>query len=207
MTFDKLYNPKMKEEDGRMPHATWDCNLDTVNLPMAHTVCSPICNTWEEVREFVAKHLDTHQFVKTCQFSPKDWGKPVFKTVDAAMEALQQSTRTRLGRHIVMKAARTYTSESRCFYAADKLRAVCGDMDHQLVTEFFEKYKWDIPFHYCCIELGHSESSGVELIEINTFTELCDPAPLQWSQDWHTLFFAEEVEWRDVDISHPDRAT
>lgn len=201
----KFFNQKLKQEDGKMPESTWDCHLNEFNLPKAPFVCSEkVLNTWKDVEEFVSTHIKDYPFVKTCEFSPKDWiDPPVFQSVENAMIALKNSNRTVLGRHIVMKKERKYISQARCFWAQDKLRVVCGNMNHDLVLEFFKRFEYDIPFHYCCVELGEYEcsqnsNSTVEMIEINTFSELCDPTPLDWSQDWNTLFFAETVCWCDV---------
>lgn len=202
-SLQQLYDPRLVEEDGPLPQAVWNCHHDEWKLPLAPTVSSSILPDWDQVEAFIAQHIQTHPFVKMCEFSPKDVvDPPVFSSTKEALSALQNSVRTKdhVGaRHIIMKARRSYSTQARCFWAADRLRVVCGNMSHPLVLRFFDTYKWDVPYHYCCVELGQLRDTGdVEVIEINSFSVRCDPAPLSWSQDWYLLFFAEQVHWCDV---------
>lgn len=199
---NKLYDPRLKAEDGVIPQGTWNCHHEEWKVPMAPTVSSPLLKDWYEVETFLQRYLRTHPFVKTCEFSPKDVkNPPVFRTVAEALHALQNSVRTQStvgARHLIMKAERVYVSQARCFWASDRLRVVCGNMDHALVLRFFQEHQWSIPYHYCCVELGEVQDGSVEVIEFNSFSTTCDPAPLSWSQDWHTLFFADRVRWCDL---------
>ena len=196
---ENLKVERLVKEDGKMPESTWCCHLNEYNLPMADFVISPKkCQNWEEVSDFIERHIADYPFVKTCQFSPKDCASPpVFKTTTEAIAALKQSTRCHLDRHIIMKKVRNYSTQSRIYWAGGKARVACGNMEHKYVEEFLQKHKYDIPFHYCCVELGR-ESTTTELIEFNTFGTLCDPAPLEWSQDWHNIFYAKDIVWCDV---------
>jgi hypothetical protein len=199
----QLYEPRLLEEDGTLPQALWNCHHEEWKVPMAPTVSSTILPDWDHIKDFIEQNIQTHPFVKTCEFSPKDVvDPPVFTCTEDAIRALKNSLRTKHmvgARHIIMKARRNYVTQARCFWASDQLRVVCGNMAHELVLRFFDTYKWDIPYHYCCVELGQLRGTDdVEVIELNSFSVRCDPAPLSWSQDWYVLFFAQQVHWCDV---------
>lgn len=201
----RLCDPYLLKEDeeggltNNQCYHTVSCHSDEWNLPIASWVC---CSEKGINKEFIERHIAQYPFVKMCRFSPKDWkNPPVFDSSEEAIMALTNSVRTRDvldTQHLVMKIKREYVSQSRCFWAADRLRVVCGNMDKSQVQQFFERYNWDIPFHYCCVELGETANSTVEVIEINSFTEHCDPTPLEWSQNWEDLLFAQKVVWRDL---------
>lgn len=199
---ESLKDPKMLDDDGPMPESTWDCHLHEFNLPLPPYVVSELCMTWEVVELFIDKHIKDYPFVKTCQFSPKDWVNPsIFKNTKDAMLALKNSSRCLLNRHIVMKKQRAYNGQSRIYYAGGNPRVVCGNLERKLVDEFIETHKYDIPFNYCCVEIGLctvNDKLKVELIEINTCTTLCDPAPLDWSQDWEKILFSDKIMYCDV---------
>lgn len=160
---ESLKDPLLAKEDGRMPNSTWDCHLDEFNLPMADHVISELCRTWKDVEDFISKHIHEYGFVKSCKFSPKDWkNPPIFESAKDALEALMHSNRCyQLPYHVVMKKVRKYKSQARVFYAT-RPTLVCGNMDSELVRKFMEKYKWDIPFNYCCLELGEITTSSDE---------------------------------------------
>ena len=180
-----------------MPESTWDCNLSCFNLPVAPFVIIEKCQTWNEVDK-ISRYIEDYPFVKTCEFSPKDWkDPPVFSDASSAVEALKNSNRCHLNRHIVMKKERQYSEQSRVYWCEDKPRLVCGNMEHCRVTDFLDRYHYDIPFHYCCIELGCGDNQ-VEVIEINTFSTRCDPSPLDWKQDWEKILFSPKIIWCDI---------
>lgn len=187
--------------------STADCHLCDFKLPTIPSVCSEIIASWGDARMFIDKHIDDYPFVKNCMFSPKDCGKTIFEDGKSALEALKSSNRTRettIGNHIVMKQKRSILNEFRCFYICDKLRAVItktevDEKNQESILNFFKKYKYDIPFHTCCIELAMSEF-GLEVIEINSFGPdlICDPAPFEWSQDWLELYTTETVIFKNI---------
>ena len=188
---------KWLKEDGNDANKYF-CNANDWNLPTAPFIVSDQIQDWKQVQHFIEQNINSFPFIKTCDLSPKDWkNPPCFDTVESAMEALQNSTRTKYFlnkkcRHVIMKQKRNYTSQSRCFWNGDRLRVSIGNMSKNLVLKFFEIYQYSIPFHYCCIELGEFENGKVELIEINSFGLTCGPDPLDWSQNWHELLFTKE---------------
>jgi hypothetical protein len=207
-----MCNKKLLDEDGGNNN-TGDCNLDEWYIPKAPSIISENLSGWKEMEKFIRKNIKKYPFVKGCRLSPKDWlDPPVFESVKSCMEAFKNSSRTNnmfilnnygeyknKCRHVVMKAKRVYINQSRCFWNGDKLRVVCGNIDHDLVTEFFKVHKYDIPFHYCCLEIGlYSPMNQIELIEINTFGILCDPTPFVWSQNWYELLFSDNTIWNDI---------
>lgn len=190
--------------------ATWDCKLDdfSQDLPIVPFVKSKLIRDEKMLKEFISQHISEYGFVKTCRFSPKDVSDCCFTDTNKAVEAIVNSERTKKykGHHIVMKKIRHFTQEFRCFWYNDKLRVVVSkesiskDMRKRL-TEFFEKYKYSIPFHNCCIELGLSKDYDIEIIEFNSLGPdlICDVSPLEWSQNWEIIMLSSSPKFISVD--------
>lgn len=183
---------------------TWDCNAEDWFLPMAPFVCShSTFESWEQVSNFINCHIKDYPFVKFCNLSPKDWkSPPVFNSTHEAVTALQNSERTTLGFHIVMKKKRNYIGEARCFISGDKVTCVIGNIEKEKVQAFLNQHKFDIPFSYCCLEIGlyysDQRREKIEVIEINFFGELCSPHPLTWEENWYDLIFRKETLWISI---------
>lgn len=211
---DALLNAKFIEEDNIIEHecggeehsTSRDCLQSLFDLPFAPTVCSEIIEDWESAEAFIQKHIGEYKFIKGCTLSPKDWkDPPVFESAEDALVALKNSQRTKhipnKRQHLVMKKRRDYISMSRCFWVECKLKMVCGNMDHEKVITFTEKYKSMIPYYYCCYEIGEYIINGescIEFIEFNTFGENCCIAPFDWENDWERLFIWDKISFGDV---------
>lgn len=201
---EKMLDMKRVKEDqydtrtcGTICHTTsLDCLSPDFDLPMAPYIISEPIKTWGQAHAFIAENIDSFGFVKTCYLSPKDWlDPPVFKNADDALTALMHSPRTTdcvtENQHIVMKQVRQYETQARCYIIADELQLVIGNMSQTLVMDFMDTHIFNIPFHYCCIELGSFDSGScgtTEVIEINTINENLGVEPFEWEDIWHVVF-------------------
>lgn len=185
-----------------------DCRLDNYYFPVIPSVQHPFSGEWsEDVIKFITTHIDEYPIIKCCGLSPKDVrNPPLFFRLDDFLSATKQSERLRGPHcHVVMKKYRPIIGEYRCIYIPDRLRAVIGRNItaevKQGVSNFFTKYKYDLPRMSICLELVFSPF-GWEVMEINAFGPdlICDPEPLQFSQDWHFLY-GEEGQTRWIDLT------
>jgi hypothetical protein len=173
-----------------------ECNYSDYDLPFVPFKMSKmIQNSYEEGRIFVETYIDSYRFVKTCQWSPKDISETCyFDNADDALETLKKSERTSEcnGVHIVLKKFRNFEARYRCFWVGEKLSFVVafGKSSKNMVREFFEKYRYNLPLQSVCVELGYTKEFGLEIIELNAFGPdlICDPAPFNFSQDWEKIY-------------------
>jgi hypothetical protein len=191
-----------KKVQRRRVNAFRECKY-THSLPFVpFLVSSKLRESPDEVKEWMEKHISTHPFVKTCEFSPKDLGSCIFTTVEHALKALHESKRTAnfRNRHVVMKVAREFTQQLRCFWVFSTLRYVISKskINREKVLAFFQEHRFNFPTT-CCIEVGVSEH-GYEIIEMNAFGPdlICDPAPLVWTQDWEKIYLDKNTRFLEL---------
>jgi len=180
-----------------------ECEYYAYQLPFVPFVLSnEIQSDYHEAREFIGATMEDINpvFVKTCVCSPKDvLNPPICSRVDDCLELLNHSSRTSSvkGSHVVLKIPRTFIAEYRCFWVRERLAFVVSreEIPKDTILDFFAWYRFSFPRQSCCVELGLSESHGLEIIEMNAFGPdlICDPAPLDFSQDWERIYSSSET--------------
>ena len=185
--------------------ATLDC-VETKEFPQAKKVVSPLIQTEDEARSFIGEHIRDFPFVKLCTLSPKDTNTLLFKTADAAIQALRQSARTSScicdgkwphsgGYHIIMKERRDYVASSRCFVVGGVVTLVSGNITPADVCRFMDSVaRIEPPVDDYCMEIGEFIDAGtnkhiIEVIEFNAID--CDPDPLTWCGNWYEILNME----------------
>lgn len=184
-----------------------ECEYGAYRLPFVPFVLSEIRADYSEAREFIKQNMRTLKttFVKTCACSPKDVrNPPISSNVDDCLELLRTSSRTSSvkGSHVVLKTVRSFTAEYRCFWVRERLAFVVSytEIPRSTIREFFGRYKFSLPRQSCCVELGATEEHGLEIIEMNAFGPdlICDPSPLDFSQDWERIYATNETLWFEI---------
>lgn len=180
---------------------TYDCNCTEWKLPMAKTVISEYLDPKKDEKyllQFLKQYLNDYSFVKMCYMSPKDIkDPPVFDSVREAYNAIINSERTDRPGHLILKVKKEYITQTRVFVCRDKIRTICGTMDMEKVLKFMRIHKFDFPLSDYVAEIGEENNGDIEVIELNTFSTLCDPSPLAWEQDWEQLIFGENPLYID----------
>lgn len=205
-SFEQDFYSSLEEVNNLRMRSFDECNLGDYELPFVPFLFSETLKTERDLKRFMRPFIKDFPFIKLCSMSPKDCrdGNCVFDNVDEAISVItKQSERTSdwKGKHLVMKRFRKFTHEWRCLYIHDTLRAVISvkeisEDEKNLITNFFEKYKYNLP-HTCCIELGFSEY-GVEVIEMNPLGPdlRCDISPFSWRDDWYLLYTTKTPIYR-----------
>lgn len=159
------------------------------NIPTSKSIISKINDEYNrdyEIQKVLEENLEKYPFVRLCTMSAKDVKcVPIYEKWEDALKDLNCSERTKRGCHIFMREKREYTTEARCFWSRDKLRAVSlalldTDIDEienkkieSSITYFFKRYGKYIPYHSAVVDIGiiSSDPKGlrIELIEFNSF--------------------------------------
>jgi hypothetical protein len=202
--------------------ATWDCNLENVqNIPIVPFKIFGNCRKKNkvqisslQVQKFIENSCNELKtscfFIKTCEFSSKDVRIPIFdneeNVAEKVFKELKSSNRTNNyeERHLIIKVVRNFMIEARCYIYKDKLCVIIskGDLAEykESILDFYKKYKFDIPYHCCCMEIGINDKSKnsnfpeIEVIEFNSLGPdlICDISPLSWDQDWELFLLNEK---------------
>lgn len=190
----------------------WYPELINKNIPTAKSHLVKIYNH-KQLKKEISKNIQKYPFVRTCEKSPKDCILSDYDNNIINMLLSSQRTRNLFDndyclncscKHLLMRELRSFIWECRCFWSRDNLTAVSTPYEFNFneknkITQFFNLYKYDLPYHSAVIDIGLVKNSGVlEIIEINTFGPdlLASSGNFSWIEDICILLFSKKTIFR-----------